>query len=138
MIVAVSGYFSPLHVGHLKLLEATRDLCSVPESYLVVIVNSDYQARLKGSMPFMNEKDRAKIVSSLWMVDSAILSIDKDGSVCKTLERLQPDIFANGGDRTRSNIPEVKTCKKLGIKMLFGIGGKKIRSSSKILAKARR
>ena len=79
----------------------------------------------------MNEKDRLKIVSSLRVVDEAFLSIDKDKSVCKSLEKIQPNIFANGGDRTLNEIPESKIMEKYNIKMIDGLG-EKIRSSSKM------
>ncbi len=125
--VAVSGYFNPLHVGHLKMLEAAKRL----GDFLIVIVNSDFQVKLKGSTPFMSEKDRIRIIEALKPVDKTILATDKDKTVCKTLEKIKPAIFANGGDRKRaSDIPEADVCRSLGIKMVFGVGGKKIRSSS--------
>jgi D-beta-D-heptose 7-phosphate kinase/D-beta-D-heptose 1-phosphate adenosyltransferase len=131
--VAVSGYFNPLHVGHLRMLKEAKKLGDI----LVVIVNSDAQVKLKGSVPFMNEKDRMEIIGALKPVDKVILSIDKDKTVCKTLAKIKPDIFANGGDRaTTRDIPEDKICRKLGIKMVFGVGGKKINSSSRLLVKA--
>ena len=131
VLVAVSGYFNPLHIGHIEYLRAARLL----GTKLVVIVNNDTQVKLKGSKLFMDEKERTEIVAELKPVDEVILAIDKDRSVCKTLEFLKPDIFANGGDRTNDNIPEVATCKKLGIKMVFGVGGGKVQSSSWLLGK---
>jgi D-beta-D-heptose 7-phosphate kinase/D-beta-D-heptose 1-phosphate adenosyltransferase len=77
----------------------------------------------------MNENDRVEIVASLKCVDEVFLSIDRDSSVCKSLEFIQPNIFANGGDRKLEEIPETKIMKKYGIKMVDGLGGK-IRSSS--------
>ena len=103
MVVAVSGYFNPLHIGHVRYLQAAKRL----GTKLVVIINSDAQVKLKGGNLFMNEKERADIVSALKPVNQVILAIDKDRSVCKTLELLKPDIFANGGDRTNDNIPEI-------------------------------
>ena len=130
-IVAVSGYFNPLHPGHIKLFEAAKNL----GEYLVVIVNNDEQVKLKGSTLFIDEKERMKIISALRVVDNVILSVDKDRTVCKTLELIKPDIFANGGDRTKNNIPETAICKKLGCKMVFNVGGGKIQSSSWLLKK---
>ena len=130
-IVAVSGYFNPLHYGHIKLFEAAKNL----GEYLVVIVNNDEQVKLKGSTLFIDEKERMKIISALRVVDNVILSVDKDRTVCKTLELIKPDIFANGGDRTKNNIPETAICKKLGCKMVFNVGGGKIQSSSWLLKK---
>jgi len=127
--VCVSGYFSPLHVGHLDLFRKAKRM----GGKLIVIVNNDKQQMLKNKKIFMTEDDRAKIVGSLKMVDEAIISIDDDRTVCKTLELVKPDIFVNGGDRTIRNVPETKICNKLGIKMIFG-AGKKIRSSSELLS----
>jgi len=127
-IVCVSGFFDPLHIGHLELFEEAKKL----GDELWVIVNNDYQARLKKGKPFMSQWDRLKIVSSIKYVDWAVIAIDSDKTVCKTLSILKPDIFANGGDRTKGNVPEEKICKKFGIKMVFEIG-RKIRSSSELL-----
>ncbi|HPT08253.1 MAG TPA: adenylyltransferase/cytidyltransferase family protein [bacterium] len=130
--VAVSGYFNPLHVGHLEMIEKAKKL----GDYLVVIINSDRQVKLKGSVPFMPEKDRIKIIKALRDVDEVFLSIDKDKTVCKSLAKIKPDIFANGGDRKNLNdVPEYDICQKLNIKMVDGLG-KKIRSSSILIADA--
>ena len=77
----------------------------------------------------MDEKDRMEIVAALRCVDEVFLSIDTDKSVCKSLERIKPDIFANGGDRSLDEIPETAVMKKYNIKMVDGLGSK-IRSSS--------
>ena len=127
IVVAVSGYFDPIHVGHLELLKLARQL----GDKLVVIVNNDKQTVLKKGKSFMNEKDRMEIVSALQCVDEVFLSIDDDKSVCKSLEFLKPSIFANGGDRSLSEIPETAVMEKYSIKMVDGLGAK-IRSSSKI------
>ena len=123
--VAVSGYFDPIHVGHLEYLELAKKI----GDYLIVIVNNDFQASLKKGKSFMNENDRVEIVSAIRCVDEVFLSIDEDLSVCKSLEHIKPDIFANGGDRKLDEIPETKVMKKYNIKMVDGLG-KKIRSSS--------
>jgi len=115
-VVAVSGYFDPLHVGHLEYLEMAKQL----GDKLIVIVNSDKQAVLKKGKSFMNENDRAEIVAALKCVDEVFLSIDEDKSVCKSLEAIKPDIFANGGDRSLSEIPETAVMKKYNIKMVDG------------------
>ena len=124
-VVATSGYFDPLHVGHLECLE----LASKLGDKLIVIVNSDLQAKLKKGEAFMNENDRMKIVAALKCVDQVFLSIDQDKTQCESLKRINPDIFAKGGDRTSSEIPESKICKELNIKIVDGLG-EKIRSSS--------
>ncbi len=131
IIVAVSGYFNPLHVGHLEMMEKAKEL----GDYLVVIVNNDHQVKLKGSVPFLNQEDRIKIISAIRWVDKVFLSIDKDKTVCRSLARVKPNIFAQGGDRNTGNIPEAGICRRLGIKMVDGLGGK-IRSSSTLIAQA--
>ena len=123
--VAVSGYFDPIHVGHLEYLQLAKKL----GDNLIVIINNNLQAKLKKGSIFMDEKDRMEIVAALRCVDEVFLSIDNDKSVCKSLERIKPDIFANGGDRLLNEIPETAVMKKYNIKMVDGLGSK-IRSSS--------
>ncbi len=123
--VAVSGYFDPIHIGHLEYLKLAKEL----GDKLVVIVNNNYQCVLKKGKPFMDELDRVEIIKSLEMVDEVFLSIDKDKTVCASLEEIKPDIFANGGDRSTGEIPESSICKKYNIEMIDGLGDK-IRSSS--------
>ena len=125
--VAVSGYFDPIHVGHLEYLELAKEL----GDELIVIVNNNNQCVLKKGKPFMDEADRVKIVQALGIVDEAFLSIDEDKSVCASLDAIKPDIFANGGDRNTDEVPESVVCKKHGIEMVDGLGGK-IRSSSEL------
>ena len=125
--VAVSGYFDPIHVGHLDYLELAKEL----GDKLIVIVNNNHQCKLKKGKPFMDESDRMRILESLSVVDEVFLSIDSDRSVCKSLEEIKPDIFANGGDRANSEVPESVVCKKYNIKILDGLGDK-IRSSSSL------
>ena len=125
IIVATSGYFDTLHVGHLECLELARKL----GDKLIVRVNSDLQAKLKKGKSFMSEKDRVRIISALKCVDEVLLSIDKDTTQCETLKYLRPNIFAKGGDRMIGEIPESKICNDLGIEIIDGLG-KKIRSSS--------
>ena len=127
----VSGYFDPLHVGHLEYFKLAKDLADE----LIVIVNNRKQCLLKKGDEFMDELDRLEIVFHLDMVDEAILAIDEDKSVCETIrsiKRMKPFnelVFCNGGDRDASNSPEVQVCGELGIDFQQGLG-KKIRSSS--------
>ena len=110
-VVVISGYFNPLHIGHLDYIENAKKL----GDYLVVIVNSDKQVKIKGSQPFMREEHRKKIVSSIKGVNDSIISIDKDASVVETLRSIWDKhsidpffdsmIFANGGDRKRGFVP---------------------------------
>ena len=125
VVVAVSGYFDPIHVGHLEYLQ----LASKLGDRLIVIVNNNHQAKLKKGEFFMHEKDRIQIVAALRCVDEVFLSIDTDSSVCKSLEAVKPNIFANGGDRSLDEIPETAVMKKYDIKLVDGLGNK-IRSSS--------
>ena len=123
--VAVSGYFDPIHVGHLEYLRMAKEL----GDSLVVIVNNNHQCKLKKGKHFMDENDRVEIVKALRFVDEVFLSVDNDRTVCKSLEEIKPDVFANGGDRATSEVPETPVCKKFNIKMVDGLGDK-IRSSS--------
>ena len=129
----VSGYFDPLHVGHLEYFKMAKELADE----LLVIVNNHNQCMLKKGDEFMDERDRLELVFHLDMVDEAILSTDEDRSVCETLKMItqfKPHnklIFCNGGDRDASNSPEVKVCSELGIEFTQGLG-KKIRSSSEL------
>ena len=125
--VAVSGYFDPIHVGHLEYLKMAKEL----GDSLVVIVNNNYQCKLKKGKPFMDQNDRIEIIKALRFVDEVFLSIDQDRTVRKSLEVVKPDIFANGGDRATSEVPETPVCKKYNIKMVDGLGDK-IRSSSNL------
>ena len=124
-VVVTSGYFDPLHVGHLECLKLAKQL----GDKLIVIINSDFQAKLKKGKSFMSEQDRMKIISSLECVDEVFLSIDQDKTQCESLKYLKPNIFAKGGDRLKSEIPESKICKELGIQIIDRLGSK-IRSSS--------
>ena len=135
--IIVSGYFNPLHRGHLELFEK----CKGAGDELWVIVNSDLQRELKGSKEFMDENERLIIVSSIKYVDKAIISIDEDKTQCATLSYLADEFgvdhtlyFANGGDQNNKSIPEVSVCKEKGIKLLEGFGDK-IQSSSWLLKK---
>ena len=123
--VAISGYFDPIHVGHLEYISMSKTL----GDYLIVIINNNNQCALKKGKHFMDENDRAKILEAIEGVDEVFISIDQDRTVCKSLEKIKPDIFTNGGDRQNKEIPEAIVCKKYEIKLLDGLG-KKIRSSS--------
>ena len=127
-IVAVSGYFDPLHVGHLDLFERSKKL----GDKLIVIVNNDSQSKLKKGSHYIPHDERMRIVKALECVDDVVLSIDEDLSVCETLRSIKPDVFAQGGDRKNYEVPEAVICKELGIEMVDGMG-EKIQASSEIL-----
>lgn len=136
IVVAVSGGFDPIHIGHIRLFQEAKAL----GDELVVILNNDNWLEIKRSYVFMPQKEREEIIGILKPVDRVILTKHKKGtkdiSVCRELEELKPDIFANGGDRFAHNIPEVAMCKKIGCQMVFNVGrGGKIQSSSWLLDK---
>ena len=135
--IIVSGYFNPLHKGHIEYFH----LAKAQGNQLFVIVNNDYQRVLKGSKEFMLEEERSLIVNELELVDKVFLSIDQDRTVCATLEKIYKNysetfelFFANGGDQNSSSSPETPVCKKIGIGIIDGLGDK-IQSSSWLLRK---
>jgi cytidyltransferase-like protein len=134
MTVVASGYFDPLHVGHIEYLELAKAL----GDKLIVLINSDEAAIRKKGRAFMSQADRMKIVGALRCVDEVVPAQDEDGSVWRSLEELKPNIFAKGGDRTVDNLPqeELNVCKKHGIKIVCGLG-EKIASSSELYQSAR-
>ncbi|MGY4893760.1 MAG: adenylyltransferase/cytidyltransferase family protein [Candidatus Saccharimonadota bacterium] len=132
-IVIESGFFNPLHGGHLDMIEAGAKL----GDRLVVIVNNDAQQILKKGKIILDEQNRLRLIGALRDVNEVILSIDQDPTQIKTLEKFaiaHPDdqlIFANGGDRdSEKAIPEVEVCRKYDIAMLFGVGGNEKADSS--------
>ena len=135
--IIVSGYFNPLHKGHLEYFNNAKTMADK----LFVIVNSDHQRALKGSREFQDENERMIIVSNIKAVDKAILSIDTDRTVCKTIESIAGEFgnefdlgFANGGDQNNETVPEREVCKMLNVALIDGLGDK-IQSSSWLLKK---
>lgn len=130
-VVVASGYFDPLHRGHVEYLERAREL----GTSLVVIVNSDEQAALKKGRAFMPARDRMRVVRALSCVDAVVESVDADRSVCRTLAALHADVFANGGDQQNDAIPEATVCREQGVELVDGLGGK-VQSSSALVRAA--
>lgn len=138
-VAVISGYFNPLHTGHLDYIKAASNL----GDRLIVIVNNDGQVKLKGSKAFMDESDRMRIVSAIKGVDEVVLSIDADASVVQTLDSIynryavdyffDSMTFANGGDRKRGNSPEEEYCIWRQVKTVYNVGGGKTQSSSLLL-----
>lgn len=133
--IIVSGYFNPLHKGHLEYFNNAKALCDE----LFVIVNNDQQRELKASKPFQDEQERLLIVSNIKLVDKVLLSVDKDRTVCESIRKITEQYgahydlaFANGGDQNNETIPEIPVCKELGVALIDGLGDK-IQSSSWIL-----
>ena len=142
-IAIISGYFNPLHVGHLDYLETAKKI----SDKLIVIVNNDHQVSLKGSTPFMTEEDRIRIVSALRCVDGVYLSTDKDASVLGTLKHVLVQnqangrnhfMFCNGGDRSNTNTPEERLCSSnsYNLTSVYNVGGNKAESSSVLINNA--
>jgi len=134
-LVIVSGYFNPLHKGHLDLFEKAKEHGDL----LCVIVNNDHQRELKGSKFFQDENERIRIIRALKDVDMAWISVDEDRTQNKTLKVLAGKFydtlklaFANGGDQNNDTIPESEICKQFGIELIDGLG-EKIQSSSWLL-----
>lgn len=133
IVVAVSGGFDPVHVGHVRMLEAARAL----GDRLVVILNNDNWLRAKKGYVFMPEAERAEILEAFAAVDEVVISehpADPDDmSVAHELRTIAPDVFANGGDRKEGNTPEGEACEDIGCRMVFNVGGEKVQSSSWLL-----
>lgn len=138
-----SGYFNPVHKGHIELFDASRELVD----YLLVIINNDKQQILKKGKIIMDENERKLIMTHIFGVHGVYMSIDEDSTVCKSIEDIYNKVngmkanneeieyfFLKGGDRSdRDKVPEAEVCDRLGIKMLFNVGGNnKTQSSSNI------
>lgn len=141
-VVMVSGGFDPIHIGHIRMFERAKAL----GDELVVVLNNDNWLRKKKQHVFMPERERKEILEALRVVDRVVLTKHepdpKDMSVSRELREIQPDIFANGGDRNEADAAnpqsslykDINTCKEEGIEMVFNIGdGGKIQSSSWLL-----
>jgi len=136
IVVAVSGGFDPVHIGHVRMLKKAKKL----GDKLVLILNNDNWLKKKKGHAFMPEYERKEILKELGCVDKVVLTghpkNPKDMSISADLAKLRPHIFANGGDRKAGNTPEDKVCRKIGCKMVFNIGhGGKVQSSSWLLGK---
>ncbi|TSA44310.1 hypothetical protein D4R51_04060 [bacterium] len=135
IVVAVSGGFDPLHVGHARMFKEAKEL----GDKLVVILNNDNWLKKKKGYAFMSEKERKELIEHFRWVDRVVLTKHKpntkDMSVCDALREVRPDIFANGGDRKKDNILETVVCEEMGCEMAFNSGhGGKVQSSSWLLA----
>jgi cytidyltransferase-like protein len=147
--VAISGGFDPIHVGHIEMMKEAKEL----GDKLIVIINNDNWLKKKKGFAFMPERERKAIVEAIKYVDEAVITDHPQNpngaaemSVASTLEKIHPDIFANGGDRDEKNAADpnsslyhdIKTCERLGIKMIFNVGKSgKIQSSSELVKKVR-
>ena len=135
--VIVSGYFNPLHKGHLELFEKAKEVGDI----LIVIVNNDKQREMKGSQFFQDQDERIRIIRALSIVDMAWISVDEDSTQNATLKLMVDKFygsmklaFANGGDQNNDTIPEKEICEQFNIELIDGLGDK-IQSSSWLLEK---
>jgi len=133
--IVVSGGFDPIHKGHVRMILDSAELGNV-----VVIANSDDWLERKKGYKFMSWEERAEIISAIRGVVDVVRVDDSDNSVCEAIKRLHSegrcDTFANGGDRTNVNTPEMQLCDELGIELIWGVGGGKIQSSSTLVDNA--
>jgi len=131
-IVAVSGGFDPVHIGHVQMIEEAAEHGDV----LIIINSDDWLTRKKGYV-FMPWDERAYIMSQIKGVAKVVSVDDSDDSVCEALRTHKPDCFANGGDRYKTNTPEMDVCQELGIALMWNVGGSKVQSSSDLVNKAK-
>jgi D-beta-D-heptose 7-phosphate kinase/D-beta-D-heptose 1-phosphate adenosyltransferase len=138
-IVAVSGGFDPVHIGHVRMFNEAKKL----GDHLVVIINNDNWLKKKKGYAFMPEAERVEVIRGFRAVDEIFLTIHPenptDMSVCAELRAVRPHIFANGGDRVHENTPEVAVCRDIGAEMVFSVGhGGKVQSSSWLVGKLKK
>ncbi len=134
-VIAVSGGFDPIHVGHIRMIQEAAAL----GDELVVILNNDHWLMKKKGCVFMPQEQRKEILESIKGVTRVVYTChepnDEDHSVCRELREIRPHVFANGGDRFADNIPEAVLCRELGIETIFNVGqGGKVQSSSWLTA----
>ncbi len=127
-IIAISGGFDPVHIGHVKMIEEASK-----QGGVLVILNSDEWLMRKKGYVFMPWKERAYIMGNIKGVSMVTNVDDSDETVCHALTRHKPNAFANGGDRKTKNTPEMKLCQDLGIELMWNVGGGKIQSSSDLV-----
>lgn len=132
-IVAISGGFDPIHIGHIRYIQAAAKIAGT-DGVLVVIANKDSWLKRKKGFAFMGEEERMEILASIKGVDFVIPWDDGTPNVAECLRELRPHVFANGGDRNSvRNVPEYPICLEIECKMIFGVGGNKIQSSSDLV-----
>ena len=131
-VIILSGGFDPIHKGHIRMFREAANL----GAQVVVGLNSDEWLTRKKGKPFMEWDERAEILESCKFVSQVMSMDDSDDTANDIIKQVSKKYegyniyFANGGDRGKGNVPEMSTCKELGVVMLWGIGGGKIQSSS--------
>jgi|TARA_R110001583_G_scaffold30010_2_gene104188 cytidyltransferase-like protein len=128
--IMISGGFDPIHIGHVRMIREASQ-----KGRLIVVVNSDDWLQRKKGYVFMPFQERAELIQSIKGVHTVTSVNDDDGTVCEALKKLKPTYFANGGDRTSENTPEMQVCENLNIEMIWNVGGGKIQSSSELVNK---
>lgn len=132
-IVAVSGGFDPIHIGHVRMIQDAKKIGNV-----IVFLNTDEWLKRKKGYVFMPWEERAEILLSIKGVKEVYRAMDEDNTVCEALKFYKPDVFANGGDRKPGLVPEYQVCEELGIEMAFSVGGDdKPQSSSWLVEKSK-
>jgi cytidyltransferase-like protein len=139
-ISIASGYFNPIHRGHIEYINASK----LRGEYLIVIVNSDKQVKMKGSFPFMDEDHRLFIVQNLKSVDQAFIALDEDKTVADSLRIIRENYphdnlaFYNSGDRNNKNSEsaEVIACRECNIEYVI-LDLPKVAASSDLIAKCK-
>ena len=126
--IVISGGMDPVHIGHVKMIKAAAELGRV-----IVVLNSDEWLVRKKGFAFMSFEERKYLLENIKGVSEVSDVDDSDGTVCEALQRLKPDMFGNGGDRTSDNTPEKEVCLDIGIRMVWNLGGEKIQSSSDLV-----
>lgn len=131
--VAVSGGFDCVHSGHIRMIQEASQFGEV-----IIVLNSDAWLMRKKGYVFMSWDERKEILEAIKGVKKVVQVDDSDGTVCEALLRHKPNYFANGGDRSDKNTPELTVCKDNNITMVWGIGGEKIQSSSELVSRLRK
>ena len=134
-VVVLSGGFDPMHVGHLRMIQESAQMAEI----VIVGVNSDEWLMRKKGYIFMPHEERVEMVQGTRGVSKAMSFDDDDNSACDFLRQVRalcPNFkvaFANGGDRTSDNIPEIPVAEELGVHLIWGVGGGKVQSSSNLV-----
>jgi len=134
-IYLTSGGFDPLHVGHLRCIQETVNLARSNNAIVIIIVNDDGFLLRKKGYAFMPVDERMEIINGLTGVDVVTTWDDGSQTVVGAIDIIKPNFFTKGGDRTDfTNVPEYSACLSVGCEIIFGVGGKKIQSSSELVA----